>query len=135
MVMKMVWACLIVLFLSVPAFAQQEPPSAQDIIAKIQSKLNLTQDQVAAITPIVEKYSSKFAELHQNIENGSADHDSMRAQMKQLKEAEKQELSQVLSVDQLSQWGQMQGKHKHKSDGDDNGAPAPPEDNASGSQS
>ena len=78
----------------------------------MQSKLNLTQDQVAAVTPIIEKYSSKREELRQSMENGTADKDSIRSQMKQLKEDENQELSQVLSADQMSQWEQMQSQEQ-----------------------
>lgn len=125
MTMKTFYACLMVLFFStIPVFAQdQQPPSADDIVAKLQAKLNLTQDQVAAVTPIIEKYSSKREELRQSIQDGTADPDSVHTQMKQLKKDEKQELSQVLSADQLSQWEQMQSKgHRHGSDGKAGGA-------------
>ena len=110
--MKAICACLMFLFLTIlPVFAQDQPPSADDIVSKMQSKLNLTQDQVAAITPIIEKYSSKREELRQSMEDGTADRDSMRSQMKQLKTDEDQELSQVLSSDQMSQFEQMQAQH------------------------
>jgi len=95
-----------------PSGDEHQPPSADQIVSMMQSKLNLTSDQVSAITPIIEKYSSKREELRQSMEDGTADRDSMRSQMKQLREDEKQELSQVLSTDQISQWEQMQ-KHKH----------------------
>ena len=78
----------------------------------MQSKLNLTPDQVTAITPIIEKYSSKREELRQSMEDGTADQDSLRSQMKQLKTDEQQELGQVLSADQMSQWKQMQQSHQ-----------------------
>ena len=126
MMMKMIYACLIVLFfITIPVFAQEQPssgehqpPSAADIVAKMQSKLNLTQDQVAAVTPIIEKYSSKREELRQSMKDGSKDKDSLRSQMKQLKADENQELSQFLSSDQMSQWEQMQKSgHQHSSEG------------------
>jgi hypothetical protein len=80
--------------------------------------LNLTQDQVSAVTPIIQKYAGKRQELKEGMQEGAPVSDSMRAQMKQLKENESQELSQVLSADQMGQWQQMmhQGKHKHNSD-------------------
>ena len=58
---KAVGGCLLVLLLTaVPLFAQEEqPPSAEDIVSKMQSKLNLSQEQATAITPIIEKYTSK----------------------------------------------------------------------------
>ena len=103
---------MVVFFVSaLPAFAQdqpsggdRQPPSADQIVSKMQSKLNLTPDQVAAVAPIIVKYSSKRQELHQSMEDGTADKDSIRSQMKQLKTDEGQELSQVLSADQMSQW-------------------------------
>jgi len=133
MTMKIFYVCLVVLFFTpiqmggvVSVFAQDQapgdehqPPSADDIVSKMQAKLSLTQDQVAAITPIIEKYTSKREELRQSIEDGTADKDSVHSQMKQLGTDEKQELSEVLSADQLSQWQQMmsQGRHKYNSEG------------------
>jgi hypothetical protein len=131
MTMKIIYACSIVLFFAtMSVFAQEQPSGGEhqplntaDIVAKMQSKLNLTQDQVAAVTPIIEKYSPKREELRQSMENGTADKDSIRSQMKQLKSDENQELSQFLSSDQMSQWEQMQsqGRHKHSSEGGGNG--------------
>jgi uncharacterized protein (DUF2235 family) len=129
MIMKRFYACLILLFFTVmPAFAQDQPssdghqpPSVEDIVAKLQSKLNLTQDQVTAVTPIIEKYSSKRQDLRQSMEDGTADKDTIRSQMKQLKADQTQELSQVLSSDQLNQWEQMQNQGWHKHNSDDGG--------------
>lgn len=119
MSMKMIYGLLMALFCGIlPLYAQDQPPNADDIVVKMQSKLNLTQDQVTAITPIVEKYMAKHQELRQNMEDGTADKDSMRSQMKQLRASENQELSQFLSSDQMSQWEEMQSQagHKHNSD-------------------
>jgi len=124
--MKLICACLVFLFFTITAvFAQEHQPlSTADIIAKMQVKLSLTQDQLTAITPIIEKYSSKREELRQGMEDEATDKDSIHAQMKQLREDEKQELSQFLSTDQLNQWEQMQkqGKHKRGSGGNAQGA-------------
>lgn len=128
--MKAICACLMVLFfVTIPVYAQdqsssddRQPPSADDIVAKMQSKLNLTQDQVAAVTPIIEKYSSKRDELRQSMEDGTGDRDSIRSQMKQLKADQNQELAQVLSATQMSQLEQMQqAMHKHSSNGSGEG--------------
>ena len=114
--LKAIYACLTFLLLSImPVFAQEKPPSPEDMVAKMQTKLNLTKDQVMAVMPIVEKYASKRDELRQSMDDGTADRDSLRKEMKQLRDDEKQDLSQVLSADQLSQWEKMQrqGRHKH----------------------
>jgi hypothetical protein len=144
MTVKTFYACLMVLFLTtMPVFAQdqpssdaRQPPSTADIVAKMQSKLDLTPDQVTAVSPIIEKYSSKREELRQSMEDGTADRDSMRSQMKQLKADESQELSQVLSAAQMGQWNSMQsqGRHKHSSDsGGDSGGGSEGGNNADGS--
>ena len=101
-----------------PTSGEHQPPSTADIVAKAQSKLNLTQDQVTAITPIIEKYSSQREELWQSMKDGSKDKESIRSQMKQLKGDENQELSQVLSDEQMSQWNSMQSHRQHKQDSD-----------------
>jgi len=119
MSMKFYFAFLMTLFIFVvPALAQDQPPSVDEIVSRMQSKLNLTQDQVSAITPIIEKYSSQRDQLRQSVEDGAADRDSVRSQMKQLRESESQDLSQILSPDQMSQWQefQKQGRHMHNSD-------------------
>jgi len=131
MVMRLIVGIIMALFfvssliVMVPAFAQDQPssdehqpPSADQIVSMMQTKLNLTPDQVTAITPIIEKYSSKREELRQSMEDGTADRDGIRSQMKQLKSDEGQELGQVLSADQISQWQQMmsKGRHKHSDD-------------------
>jgi hypothetical protein len=130
MMMKVFYACLMILFFTAfPVLAQDQqsgdehqPPGPDQIVSMMQSKLNLTQDQVTAITPIIEKYSSKRDELRQSMEDGTSDRDSIRSQMKQLREDESQELSQILSADQMSQWKQMQGKHQHGSGGSGGGS-------------
>jgi hypothetical protein len=127
MKVKMFYACLMILFFTAtPLFAQDQssgdehqPPSAADIVAKMQSKLDLTQDQVTAIGPIIEKYTSKREDLRQSVQDGTVDRDSIRSQMKQLKTDEIQELSQVLSADQVSQWEQMMSQRRHKQNSDD----------------
>ena len=117
--MKMCVICLLLLTLVLPAFAQDQAPSADDIVSKMQAALNLTSDQVSAITPIIEKYASQREELRQSVEDGTADRDSVRSQMKELRESEKQDLSQVLSSDQLSQWEKLQAQGKHHKHGSD----------------
>jgi len=129
--MKVIYSCVMVLlFATMPVFAQGQPLSADDIVAKMQSQLNLTQDQVAAITPIIEKYSSKRQELQQNAEDGTLERSDMRTQMKQLRVDEKQELSQILSADQMIQWKQMQKQmHAHSAASSNHDSNNPPPQN------
>jgi transcriptional accessory protein Tex/SPT6 len=118
------WAVL--LFVTLPVFAQDQlqgdsvpqPSSAADIVANMQSKLNLTQDQLTAVTPIIEKYLSKDGELRQKIKDGTLDKSSIPSQIKELRADENQELGQVLSADQLKRWKKMliQRRHRHSSE-------------------
>ena len=85
-----------------------------DAVAKLQSQLNLTPDQVTAITPIIGKYISKRQELRQSAKDGTLDKGDMHGQLEQLREDENQELAQILSQDQMSQWSNMQNHARHK---------------------
>ena len=112
---QLILVCLVVILFSANSiFAQDQPPSADQIVSRMQSKLNLTQDQVTAITPIIEKYTAKRMELKQGVEDGTIDRHDMRDQMQELKADQKQELSQILNPDQLSQWETMQGHQMHQ---------------------
>ena len=115
MTMKVVCGVLAAfLLVTVSVWAQDKgAKGTADIMAKLQSQLNLTQDQGTAITPIIEKYISKRKELRVSVQDGSMDKGTMHAQMEQLREDENQELSQVLSQDQMSQWSNMQNHARH----------------------
>ena len=126
MIMKTIYALMMVLFFAslpvgvvAPVFAQNQPSSskyqplsASDIVTRMKSDLNLTQDQVTAVTPIIEEYFSKRKELRKNIEDGTVSKDSIPSQLKQLRADENQELSKVLSADQMSQWGKVRKSGK-----------------------
>ena len=120
MVMRFVYSILMAVFLVVfPLLAavvcaqdhwsadEHQPPSVDEIVARMKTKLSLTPDQVAAVTPIIEKYLSKGDELRQGMQDGTADRDSLRVQLKHLRLDEGQELSQVLSADQMNRWKSM----------------------------
>jgi Spy/CpxP family protein refolding chaperone len=118
MVMKINGFFMMALFLMAsPLYAQDQPPSADEIVSRMQAKLNLTQAQITAITPIIEKYSTKREDLRQSMEDGTADRDSIRSQMKALRVDERKELSQILTPEQMSQWKQMMGPRMHKPEG------------------
>ncbi|MBF0511297.1 MAG: hypothetical protein HQL13_03110 [Candidatus Omnitrophica bacterium] len=97
-----------------PCFAQDRVISADEIVSKMQVKLHLTQDQMTAVKPIIEKFLSKREELKSSMEDGTNDKDKIKGEMKQLRLDEAQELGQVLSAAQLSQWKQMQKSLRQK---------------------
>jgi hypothetical protein len=104
-----------------PAFAQDlsPVPSVEEVIGKMKEKLELTQDQVSAVTPIIEKYTSKFQDLKQSM-GENKDLENLSAQMKKLLKDEGQELSQFLSLEQMRLWKSMQHarRRKHGIDGE-----------------
>jgi len=90
-----VWILIITFFLVVPALAKQKQESAQqplttaEIVAKMKTQLELTDQEVVDVTPIIENYL---------------------AQEKQLKLDEKKQLSKVLTSDQMYAWNFLQNE-------------------------
>ena len=85
---------IICFFLAVPSYAKQSQPpkkpiTTDDIIAKMKQQLELTDQQVDQVKPIIENYL---------------------AQEKQLKLEEKKELSHVLTGQQLYTWDFIQNQ-------------------------
>ena len=70
--MKTIYAFLIsMLIVWTPAHAQDDNESSNDIIVKMKTDLNLQEDQVTNITPIIEKYTTAFADLQKSIDDGT----------------------------------------------------------------
>ena len=103
--MKKIFGVLIIFFfLVVSVYAKQKQPpqhllSADDIVAKMKTQLELTDKQVVEVKPIIENYLAKE---------------------KQLKLEEKKQLSKVLTGQQLYTWNFLQNeqpreKKKHSS--------------------
>ena len=106
----------------VPSFAE-DPLGSNDIIAKMTRDLDLQQDQISNITPIIEKYSIAFADLQKSINDGTINPSAVDSQKQGLEAQETQELSPYLKPDQLSRWGSIQGQifpQKDKDSGDEN---------------
>jgi hypothetical protein len=102
---KIVIAYLLVgLFLSgILACAEEE--GAVEIVAKMKTRLKLTQSQVIAVNPIIEEYVDKRQHIMQGLAIPlMADRKSIESQLMRLKEKEKEKLSQVLTPDQLKKW-------------------------------
>jgi len=118
-VITMAGVCAALLFVTMPVHAQgQESKTAADVVSKLKAQLSLTDDQVTTITPIIEKYIIKRQELRQSVQDGTLDKGDMHTQFEQLREDENQELSQILSQDQMSQWSNMQNhQHRHTAGG------------------
>ncbi|MDE2010294.1 MAG: hypothetical protein KGJ09_09505 [Candidatus Omnitrophica bacterium] len=102
-----------------PAGAQEGVAGTGVIVSRIQTKLNLTQDQTDAVAPIVEKYAVQRRQLRQNMRAKTINRAACARQLKQLKVNERMELSQVLSNNQLRRWDSLQTRaDKHAYQGE-----------------
>ncbi len=108
--MKVIYGFLIILFMTIiPAFAQQSL-SSNDIVAKMKTQLDLQDDQVANITPIIDKYALAFQDLQKSIADGNMNQSAIDSQRQGIEEEETQELSVYLKPYQLSEWRAMQSQ-------------------------
>ena len=98
--------CLAIFYIFIlPTYSQAEFLSLDDIVAKMKTKLSLTQQQVDAVKPIIQGYMSARKGLIQNFrQQGLTDKDALKSPIDQLKSVERQKLSQVLSQSQMDKW-------------------------------
>ena len=95
---QVVGVLILLFFLAVPAYAKskdqsQKPLSIDDIVAKMQKQLGLTDQQAQEVKPIIEDHI---------------------AQEKQLMLDEKKQLSKVLTGDQMYTWNFLQSEVPHE---------------------
>ena len=89
------------------ACAEEEGKSVDYTVVRMKSRLNLTQQQVAVVKPIVQEYMDRCQDLAQSPENTlMPDKRRIRSQEKQLKEEENEKLCRVLTPDQMNKWEQ-----------------------------
>ena len=108
------------LILTMPIFAQDNP-STNDIITKMKTALNLSDDQVTNITQVMERYRMASQDLQKSIEDNTINPSAIDSQKQQLKAQEEQGIAQYLRPDQLNEWRQMEGqmdKQQNSADGD-----------------
>jgi hypothetical protein len=119
--MKSIYGFLTVLFIAaIPVFAHAQQ-SANDIINKMQHDLNLSQDQVANITQIIERYTMASNDLQKSIDDGTINQSAIDSQRQQIKAAEDQGIAQYLRSDQLSEWNNIQSQMDQQKDKDSSG--------------
>jgi len=104
-----------VFLLTVPAYAQ-ESSVTDDIVVKatdavifqMTSNLKLTPDQTTAVRPVIAANIVKVRNLQRSLEDGTIAGKTMYSQRKQLIDDENQELSSILTSDQMKVWLSMQ---------------------------
>ena len=76
----------------------------------MQHDLNLSGDQVANITQVIDRYVDASNDLQKSIDDGTINPSSIESQKQQLKAAEEQGIAQYLRSDQLSQWNILESQ-------------------------
>ena len=118
--MKITYVLLIALsFLILPVLVQART-DPNEIMSKIQTALDLQEDQVNNITPIIQKYDMEFHDLQKSMEDGTSNQSTINNQWQDTQAAETQELSQYLKPYQLSQWRSLQSQFYPIKDEDNN---------------
>lgn len=117
--MRFVDKCIIligVLFLAMGiTFAQQggqppSPPLASDIVSRMKEDLNLTEEQMSQIMPIIQ---DELSQMQSFMEQGASP-DTVRSKMDELRQSTESKLSQYLTQDQLTQWKNKQQQPPQK---------------------
>ena len=80
----------------------------------MKSDLNLTPEQVNAVKPIIEQNMTKQKELLDNLKQQRADENTIRNQMEQLSQERNQQLSMILSQEQMDKLKGIKTKKSHK---------------------
>ncbi len=102
---------LFALFLAFGANASAQPsrPTAEEIINKLEQKLDLTDEQIRQIYPIIEEQMTKRKELIEKVRSqGFSARRSMKSKMKEINKETETKLAAHLSSEQLSQWKKIQ---------------------------
>ena len=105
---------IVLLLLGVSAFAQGEP-TADDIVRKMTTDLNLTPEQVSDVRIIVEDTLDKREDLL----NSEVDRSALKGPLQQLSQEENRKLAQVLTSEQMEKLNSVKprahrGIHKYQ---------------------
>ena len=93
--------------------SEEQPPSADEIIAKMKTQVNLTQQQADALKPIIENNIIQRQQLMQDLKKeGVTDKSIIQNTMEQLEKDKSQKMAQVLTKDQMDKWTSYQNYQK-----------------------
>ena len=93
--------------------SEEQPPSADDVITKMKTQVNLTKEQVVTLKPIIENNIIKRQQLMQDLKDkGITDKSIIKNTMEELGKEENQKLSQILTKDQMDKWVSYQNYQK-----------------------
>ncbi len=105
---------ILFLMMITSVFAKGASTTIDDIISKMKIELNLTDNQVIAIKPIVKKSVLKRQELLASLEGESiVNKKSVKIAMRKIRDEENQQLSQILNQEQMDK--RIQKQHVRES--------------------
>ncbi len=95
---------------NIRAYAQPgNMPTAEELANKMKTKLNLTDEQITQIYPIIEEQVEKKKRiLEQARGQGRSAMQSMRSQMEEINKETEEKLVNYLTAEQLEQWRKEQ---------------------------
>jgi len=93
-----------------PVFAQEDDsPDEDSVFTDMQTQLNLTPQQCAAVRPILEKYSAKRRQVKKNLYyQGVNDSSATVSALEGVRQEEEGELRRILTPEQLEKWNNKQ---------------------------
>jgi periplasmic protein CpxP/Spy len=100
-----------------PAFTQEHHATVESRMEEMSKQLNLTDDQKAKLKPILQDEAQQMKGAH---EDTSLTHEQKKAKMKEIREAHKSQVDQILTPDQQKKWEEMKKakeQHEKKSGG------------------
>ena len=103
---------------AVPMHGGHHHPNPQRQAKMISRKLNLTPDQTSRIEPILASRDQQMEALHGNTQLAPADR---HAQMKSINQTAEQQMSGILSPDQMEQLKAMRHGGHHRGQNEQNG--------------
>ena len=108
---------------STPALAQQGPGgrrmlSSDERLAQLTEQLDLTDEQVKQMKPIIDDQTKNQQELFQN---AGGDRETMRAEMMKLMEETDRQYAEVLTEEQMTKYREMRQQRMRQ------GRPLPPQ--------
>ncbi len=92
-----------------PALAQEHPATAENRLEEMSKQLNLTDDQKAKLKPILQDEAQQLQAVHNDT---SLSHDQKMAKVKEIREAHKPQINDILTPDQQKKWEEMKKKAK-----------------------
>ncbi len=92
-----------------PALAQEHPATAESRLEEMSKQLNLTDDQKAKLKPVLQDEAQQLQAVHNDT---SLSHDQKMAKVKEIREAHKPQINNVLTPDQQKKWEEMKKKTK-----------------------